>query len=127
LSHYGSQKTLPLSPKQVWEILMNKEGMSYWLGNISSLKMTKGEKYRTKEGVEDEIRTFTAGRNIRFTWKPKNRKKPVAIQIYVLPTSGERSSIRFHQERLESKEEREKMRRYWQKVPNAISRLKSLK
>jgi uncharacterized protein YndB with AHSA1/START domain len=116
----GVTKTLPISKKQAWDLLMSPAGMKTWLGK--AVKLEKGQTYTAAEGTTGEIRTLKPGERVRLTWQPKEFKQPSTLQVTVIP-SGQKTSIRFHHEKLSSKKAREDMRRHWQQVLNKLQEL----
>lgn len=125
----GVQKTLQISPKSAWKMLISREGVKIWLGDAGSLKLETGKKFKTKDGIEVEIRTVDRGKKIRL------KLGTSILQIYLLPsgkyvsssskidTSAKSTSIGFHQEKLSTKSEREEMRKHWQGVLLKLQKL----
>ena len=118
----GVQKTIPVHIDLAWALLTEQPGRDIWLGKTSPLQFRTGEKYLTAEGHSGEIRSCVPGHRLRLTWSHPNLAQPSTLQIY-LAASGERTSIRFHQERLSSLEERELMREHWRKVLDELQQL----
>ena len=118
----GVQKTLPVPVDLAWVLLTEAPGRDLWLGRTSSVELRKGEKYRTEEGFEGEIRSCVPGERVRLTWSHPDLAQPSTLQVY-LAASGERTSVRFHQERLSSLEERELMRERWRRVLQELAGL----
>lgn len=117
----GVQKTLPLSVKQAWDLLMSPKVLPVWLG-VTKLDLQKGALYRAKDGTTGEIRSLTPGKHIRLTVQLKGKKGHSTLQIYMLP-AGKNTSVRFHEERLESEKDRETRKAHWQKVLEKFARL----
>ena len=118
----GVQKTLPVSSDVAWALLSERPGRDLWLGKTASLEFRKGQEYRTEEGRVGEIRSCVPGERIRLTWCHPSLAQTSTVQIY-LAASGDRTSVRFHQERLSSLEERELMRSHWRRVLEELARL----
>ena len=118
----GVQKTLPVPPDAAWALLTEGPGRDVWLGRVESLDFVKGRKYRTDEGHEGEIRSCVPGERLRLTWNHPGLARPSTVQVYLAP-SGDKTSVRFHQERLSSLEERELMRSHWRGVLDELSGL----
>jgi len=110
----GAQKTLPISAEQAWALLTSPAGLRLWLGTLASLDLRKGQPYQAQEGTRGEVRSVASG-HLRLFWQPAHRQQPTTLQVSILP-SGTHASIRFHQEKLASTEEREQMRAHWQQV-----------
>ena len=111
----GVRRTFAVSPQQAWDVITSEEGIKLWLGDVSGLQLEKGQRYRTEEGAEGEIRVANPGSHIRLTWRPQGWDKASTVQVRVIP-SGVKTVISFHQENLASGKEREQMRQRWQAV-----------
>ena len=118
----GVQKTLPVPSDVAWALLSEGPGRDAWLGKTASLEIRKGQKYRTDEGREGEIRSCVPGERVRLTWSHPSLAQTSTVQIY-LAQSGDKTSVRFHQERLSSLEERELMRNHWRRVLEELAGL----
>ena len=118
----GVQKTLPVPSTIAWALLSERPGRDVWLGKTASLEFRKGRKYRTEEGREGEIRSCVPGERVRLTWSHPNLAQQSTLQVYLAP-SGDKTSVRFHQERLSSLEERELMRKHWRGVLEELAGL----
>ena len=111
----GAQKTLPVPVDKAWGLLVEGPGRDIWLGKVERLELRKGEQYHTAEGVGGEIRSVAPGQRIRLTWHRADLAQASTLQLY-LAGSGEKTSVRFHQERLSGLDERERMRTHWREV-----------
>lgn len=118
----GVQRTLPLPPDAAWSLIAKGPGRDLWLGRTEGLAYRKGEKYRTAEGSWGEIRSAALGQRIRLTWAHPELQQLSTLQIY-LAASGDKTSVRFHQERLSGVEERERMRVHWRGVLERLAEL----
>ncbi len=118
----GVQKTLPISADKAWSLLAEEPGRGIWLGKIDSLEFHKGEQYRTSAGISGEIRSAVPGRRVRLTWCSPDLPRPSTLQVTIVPAGG-KTSVRFHQERLSSLEEREQMRTRWRDVLQGLLEL----
>ena len=117
----GVTRVLDITPEKAWRMLTEEPGRSLWLGRVEKMPQ-QGESFVTAEGAEGRVASFTAGRHVRLTWQPKGWMRPSTLQFYVLP-SGDKTSFRFHQEKLATAERREEMRQHWQEV---LDRLEGL-
>ena len=111
----GVQKTLPVPPEAAWALLTGGPGRDLWLGRVEALEFRKGQRFRTVEGHEGEIRSCVPGERLRLTWSHPGLARTSTLQLY-LAAAGERTSVRFHHERLSGSEERELMRSHWRRV-----------
>ena len=118
----GVQKTLPVIADVAWGLLADEPGRTAWLGKTEALEFRKGEEYLTAEGHRGEIRSCVQGERIRLTWSHPGLARPSTLEIYLAP-SGNKTSVRFHQGRLSSLEERELMRSHWRGVLDDLGRL----
>ena len=118
----GVQRTLPVSADIAWRLLTEGPGRAVWLGMVENLEFQRGEQYRTPEGIWGEIRSVAAGQRVRLTWNSPELLSPSTLQVYVA-ASGDKTSVRFHQERLSSLEERELMRQRWRDVLQRLAQL----
>ena len=111
----GVQKTLPIPHELAWDLLVVGPGREVWLGETQPLDLRKGADYVTSDGVSGEIRSVDPGKRLRLTWSHADLARPSTLQLYLVP-SGEKTSLRFHQEKLSSQDERELMRHHWREV-----------
>ena len=111
----GVQKTLPVPPEIAWEMLTTGAGRDVWLGHVEKLEFRKGAEYRTDDGRTGEVRSCVPGQRVRLTWSHPDLARPSTLQVTLVP-SGDRTSVRFHQERLGNAEERELMREHWRRA-----------
>ena len=118
----GVQKTIHVPLDTAWALLTQSPGRDVWLGQSGDIEFRKGEKYTTAEGSTGEIRSCVTGERVRLTWSHPGLARQSTLQIYLAP-SGDRTSIRLHQERLSSLEERELMRDHWRNVLAELANL----
>ena len=118
----GVQKTLPVSPEVAWSFIADPPGRDVWLGECDALDFRKGEPYSPPEDISGEVRSVAPGQRLRLTWCSPDVLHPTTLQIYVA-SAGEKTSLRFHHERLLSLEEREHMREHWRGVLEQLSNL----
>ncbi len=119
----GVTKTLPVTPRAAWQMLTSPRGIKLWLGDIARPKLKPGEKYTTRNGITGEIRTIAPGRRVRLTYQPRGTMAVSTLQVTVIPRQTTRGTcISFHQEKLATARERERMRRHWQRVLATLQR-----
>ena len=116
----GVQKTLPVPTEEAWRLMVEGPWRDAWLGTTDRLELRKGARYSTTEGRWGEVRSAAPGERLRLTWSAPELAQESTLQIY-LARSGEKTSVRFHQERLSSLEEREMMRTHWRGVLDRLS------
>lgn len=113
----GVSKTLPFPPEVVWAAVMSPEGVALWLGKGATL--TKGERYETTEGTVGEVRSLHELDRVRLTWHPRDWDHESTVQV-AISASGDKTMLRFHQERLAGPEERARQRDHWREVMDSI-------
>ena len=116
----GVQKTLAIPAGRAWDLLTGEAGRAIWLGETEDLKFRKGERYVTADGAWGEVRSVAPEERVRLTWCTPDLAGPSTLQVTLVP-SGDRTSFRFHQERLSSLEERERMRAHWRAVLDRLT------
>jgi uncharacterized protein YndB with AHSA1/START domain len=112
----GAQKTVSVSKKMVWDLLIGSQGLRLWLGDTPDLKLIKGQKYRTAEGISGEFRVVEFVDHLRLTWQPADWAHPSTLQLRVISKGESKTTIGFHQEKLPDAAAREQMRGRWKKV-----------
>ena len=118
----GVQKTLPIPHELAWDLFVLGPGRDIWLGETQPFDLRKGEEYVTSSGVNGEVRSVAPGQRLRLTWSHPDLAQPSTLQLYLTP-SGEKTSVRFHQEKLSSQDERERMRQHWRDVLRQLQEL----
>ncbi|CAN7655568.1 SRPBCC domain-containing protein [Paenibacillus sp. LjRoot153] len=116
----GVRRTFPISPEQVWSFLTSPEGIKLWLGNVSPLAFNEGEIFTSDEGISGQLRIVKPFKQLRLKWGKKDWEKPSTLQIRLLSNQPSRTTISFHQEKLDHPNTREQMKLYWENVLSAI-------
>lgn len=111
----GVSVTVGRPAEEVWRRLVSPAGIALWLGEDVAFRGLKKEAYETADGVTGELRSFRPNDRIRLTWRPAHWDHDSTVQI-ALEDKGERTGIRFHQERLSGAAERESQRRHWKRI-----------
>ena len=111
----GVQKTLAIPADRAWDLLTGDAGLAIWLGKAEDLEFRKGERYATADGAWGEVRSVVPEERVRLTWCTPDLAGPSTLQVTLVPSGG-KTSVRFHQERLSSLEERDRMRTHWRGV-----------
>ncbi len=122
----GVQKTLPIPPDIAWCLVMEGPGLAAWLGKVDNLELERGAQYQTGEGIWGEVRSVLAGQRVRLTWHSPELAGPSTLQVTITPAgtpAREKASVRFHQERLSSLEERELMRQRWREALERLAEM----
>lgn len=113
----GVQKTLDADPKSIWDFMLSPRGLKIWLADLDEkLVPAKGQTYQGQDGTTGEVRTAAAYERLRLYWQPAGRTSPTTLQVYLYwdKLKPDKTSVRFHQEKLSSARERQAMKRRWQ-------------
>lgn len=123
----GVQKMIYVPIDTLWNFIVSSKGIKLWLGDIDNLNLENGYKYKTKDGIEGEVRTIKKQERIRLTWKKREWDKPSTLQLTLScpRNTQDKTNLRFHQEKLTSKEQREQMRKHWQGVLEKLAKITS--
>lgn len=116
----GVRRTFPISPERVWSFLTSPEGTKLWLGNVSPPAFNEGEIFASEEGISGELRVVKPLRQLRLKWGRKDWAKPSTLQIRLISSDPDRTTISFHQENLDHPNTREQMKLHWENVLSAI-------
>lgn len=121
----GVQRTIPVAAERLWQFLTSPAGLPLWLGSgVRDLVFEKGAVYRTDEGGRGEIRSVQPGERLRLTWQPDGWANQSTLQLY-LQAKGDKTALRFHQEKLADAAQRSQMKTHWQDVLEQIDQLAS--
>ncbi|MFD0677988.1 MULTISPECIES: SRPBCC domain-containing protein [unclassified Paenibacillus] len=117
----GVRRTLPISVEQAWAFLTSAEGVKLWIGDVPSLKFSVGESFTSQEGISGQFRIVKPNQQLRLRWKKVEWPQPSTLQIRLLSTKPDRTTISFHQEKLDHANTREQMKLYWEDVLDTIT------
>jgi uncharacterized protein YndB with AHSA1/START domain len=118
----GVSRTFSVNSEALWKLLTNQPGLGFWFGHDANLIFKKGQTFQTKEGITGEIRSCREGSLVRMRWQPRDWNFVSTLQVRITP-SKEKTIIRFHHEKLENEEQREKMRAHWKGVLDKLEGL----
>ncbi|WP_405058014.1 SRPBCC domain-containing protein [Kribbella sp. NBC_01505] len=113
----GVSKTLEYDVSDVWTFLLSPAGVALWLGGGATL--ADGAPYETDDGTVGEVRSLHDNNRVRLTWQPADWAHESTVQVAV-SASGNKTVLRFHQERLANADERERQRVHWEQVMTAV-------
>jgi uncharacterized protein YndB with AHSA1/START domain len=116
----GVSKTVDHSVEDVWSLITSPAGIAIWLGEGVTALPERGEEYETTDGVRGETRSFHELDRVRLTWRPADWTHDTTLQLAVTSAGAGRAMLRVHQERLADATERERQRKHWQEVVNAL-------
>jgi hypothetical protein len=89
------------------------------LGLGARLSARAGATYRTDDRTTGEVRSFPTQDWIRITARPPGWDHDATIQVAV-QAKGDKTSVRFHQERLAGAQERERQRDHCKAVAACV-------
>lgn len=116
----GVSRTVPASPQEVWDLLTSPRGLALWLGPGADIGTERGTPWRADDGARGEVRSHHQGDRIRLTCRPPGWDHDTTVQVALVPASGGRTSLRFHQERLADAGERVRQREHWRAVMDRV-------
>ncbi len=116
----GVSRTVARPIKQVWEFLTSTTGLALWLGQGVRRLDEPGTAYATDAGTEGEVRSLRPQDRVRLTWRPQDWDHDSTVQVAVSASAADRTTIRFHQERLVDAAQRERQRAHWQAVLDEV-------
>lgn len=115
----GVSITVPYRADDVWKVLVSEAGLACWLGGDVRLLGNAGQRYHTSDGTQGEVRSYRTGDRIRLTWWPAGADHDTTVQV-AIQDKGDRTGVRFHQERMLGEQEREQQRRHWKQVAEVL-------
>ena len=117
----GVSATVEHPIAEVWDLLTAPAGLAAWLGSCVPFDGANGETYRTSDGTSGELRSLHHQDRVRLTWQPPDWDHDTTVQIAVVAKGDQRTSVRFHQERLANADEREQQRRHWKQIADQLT------
>ncbi len=121
----GVQLSIPMERSALWDLLTSDEGVNAWLGPAPQLIFESGTRFEIFQGPSGEIRTVEPGHRVRLTWKQKGREDATTVQLTLqCPRNNqEKTTLRFHHEKLANLTERELMRSHWRGVLRRLAKI----
>ena len=108
---FGIRRTFPHPADKIWDFLFSESGLQIWLGELRTpLELKKA--YKTEDGIEGVVRVFKPNSHIRLTWKKPGWENHSTVQVRLID-KGEKSTVAFHQEKLQDADQRAEMKEYW--------------
>lgn len=110
----GVSRTLDHPIGRVWDLIVGP-GLPLWLGDGVTLgaDTAPGEPYETTDGTVGELRSFRPHDRLRLTHRVRGADHETTVQV-AMRANGERTMLRFHEERMRDAGEREAQRAHWQ-------------
>ncbi|WP_336784676.1 SRPBCC family protein [Paenibacillus sp. MMO-177] len=118
----GVRRTLPISPEKAWAFLTSAEGLKLWIGNVKGISIEAGEAFQSAEGISGELRIVKPQQQLRLKWSKPGWEKPSTLQIRLISSHPEKTTVSFHQENLDHAATREQMKLHWEAVLNEMLR-----
>jgi len=115
----GVRTTVPVPLGTVWTYLLG-DGLKLWLGEIAALPSMKGAKFRTADGVNGVVRSYTDQVQVRISWQPDDWPHDTSLQVTVKESSGG-TTIGIQHQMLADREERRMMLGHWKNVVAAFA------
>lgn len=112
----GVRRTVARPLPEVWKHLVGA-GLPRWLG--ASEIGGVGSSYTAADGTTGTVRGRTDELRLRLTWRPVGWEHDSTLQLTVR-SAATGTTIAFHQERLESAEERQELLSRWTAVVEAL-------
>ncbi|MBP1994462.1 SRPBCC domain-containing protein [Paenibacillus eucommiae] len=116
----GVRRTADVSKEQIWNYMLSPDGLKLWIGVLPSLPLQAGSQYKSEDGTFGRLGVIKPYEKLRMTWQRKDWDKPSALQIYLLTTKTKKTTISFHQEKLDDLYMREVMKLHWEEVLDKI-------
>ncbi|KOP72520.1 ATPase [Lysinibacillus sp. FJAT-14745] len=111
----GVRRMFPISQEEAWNLVTSQDGLNVWLGESMIIILEPGQNYITKLG-SGEIRVVKPLQQLRLTWQKVGWEKASTVQVRIIPSASDKTTISFHQEKLSNQNVREEMKKYWEKV-----------
>ena len=119
----GVQKVIHKPAREIWAFLTSDAGLKIWLSPTASLdhvRFEKGAAYELPDGTKGIMGPVHEAEKLRLQFTPAGRasKPPTTLQFYLdcNRNTPNKTNLGFHQEKLASAAEREKMRKHWREV-----------
>jgi uncharacterized protein YndB with AHSA1/START domain len=115
----GVRTTVDAPVDRVWTFMLG-DGLPLWLGN-TKLTLERGAPYSTDDDISGRILSYTEGLRVRLSWQPGEWDHDSTLQLTVRE-AARGTTIAFHQERLNGREERKIMLGHWKDVVAELER-----
>ncbi|MDM5249507.1 MULTISPECIES: SRPBCC domain-containing protein [unclassified Lysinibacillus] len=115
----GVRRTFPISQEKAWNLITSQDGLNLWLGESTGIILEQGQIYITKSG-SGEIRVVKPLQQLRLTWQKVGWEMASTVQVRIISSANNKTTISFHQEKLSDQNVREEMKIYWEKVLEEI-------
>lgn len=123
---FGIRRTFPCSLEDTWDFLFSTFGISHWLGQLKDCTLHENESYHTSDDFIGLIKVLKPYSHIRLTWKKPEWQNTSTIQIRCIASAPHKTIISIHQEKLDSKEQREEMKEHWTQIIDVLAKSMSI-
>jgi uncharacterized protein YndB with AHSA1/START domain len=121
--HVTATKSLPLTVKTVWKILVSDAGQSIWLKPLYKGVIAVRNTFETGDGFFGEIRTLKKDRRVRMTWQDPDWSYKTVVQVTLVPRPGERSILVIDHLQIKDLRVRAEMRKRWRDSVDELAKL----
>ncbi|MEK8129953.1 SRPBCC domain-containing protein [Paenibacillus filicis] len=118
----GVRKTASLAKERLWSYLVSPDGLKLWIGDAEPFPIEVGSTFASKEGVTGRLSVVKPEEKLRLSWKREDWEHPSTLQIYVLPAVTGKTTVSFHQEKLDDLYMRHMMKQHWEQVADSLIR-----
>jgi len=134
LFQIGVSKTIMAPVDTVWNLLQSARGISLITEDpdtdsppgqpvSDSLKTLNALDGTGLTGIRVATTTFEAGSHVRMRWQHPEWPAHSILQIRLTPKSETKTTLSFHQEKLPSRDARDRMQLHWRRVGQVISEM----
>ncbi|MBD2871137.1 SRPBCC domain-containing protein [Paenibacillus sp. IB182493] len=118
----GVRRTVRASKETIWRYLTSGEGLKLWLGTIAPFPIAVGSAFVSEEGVSGKFGVVKSPEKLRMKWQRKDWENASTLQIYLLSSGAGKTTVAFHQEKLDDLYMREIMKRHWELAAETLLR-----
>lgn len=118
----GVRRTASISKEEAWHYLTSPDGLKLWIGTVSPFALEVGSTFMSDEGTFGKLGVVKPFEKLRMKWQRHDWENPSTLQIYLLSTNNNKTTIAFHQEKLDDLYMREVMKQHWEQAADAIIR-----
>ncbi|OPA76220.1 ATPase [Paenibacillus selenitireducens] len=109
----GVRRTFALSREQVWSVLTSAAGMQLWLGDVVPFDVQAGASFESRDGLRGTLRIVKPYEQIRMAWQRQHWNNPSTLQIRLIEGGANKTTVSFHQEKLQDPITRAEMKEHW--------------
>jgi hypothetical protein len=100
----------------------SQAGSTATAAGLDSLETLAGQNI---SGIRVSTTTVQDGSHVRMRWQLPEWQTHSILQIRVIPKSETKTTLSFHQEKLPSQDDRQKMREHWIRVAGLLAEITS--